>query len=254
MAIHRNRKKQQYINIPADILRNPNLSLRDRGLLITALSLPENWEFSVAGLQKILPQDGKHVITGTINHLEQLGYLYRKQGKEEKGKFAHNEWDVYEEPCKMGPLSENPSTDNLIADKPSAENQPQSNINISIMNISNKNQSTDDQETAYQGYKDKLEYSFVAEKVQKIILDTVCAELFEREERNQVTKKQLLDICRKIEDYDKPINNLQAFTKKILDNYFSKKIVSYKSKVDEYNTFMKNDYDFDELEKMLLRN
>ena len=218
------------------------------------LSLPENWEFSIAGLQKILPKDGKHVITGALNNLEQLGYLTRKQGKAEKGKFAHNEWDVYEQPCKMLPLSENPSTDNPTADKPPAENQPQSNINISIMNISNKNQSTDDREIVYQGYIDQWGYNLAAEKVQKIILDTVCTELFEREERNQVTKKQLLDICRKIEDYDKPINNLQAFTKKILDNYFSKKIVSYKSKVDEYNTFMKNDYDFDELEKMLLRN
>ena len=121
-------------------------------------------------------------------------------------------------------------------------------------NTFNMNQSRADDEIVCQEYKEKWGYHIVAEKVQKIVLDTVCSELFERRERDQVTKKELLEICEKIEAYDKPISNLQAFAKKTLDNYFAKKIVAYKSRVDEYNSFMQNEYDYDELEEMLLRN
>lgn len=254
MAIIRNRTKQQYTNVAGSILRNPELSLRDRGLLITLLSLPEDWEFSVAGLQQILKLDGKHSIMESLKHLEQLGYLIRKQSKSENGKFSHGEWDVFEEPCKASPLSDFPQTVKPPSEKPSSGNQPQSIINISIIKESNMNQSKDDRENAYQEYKDKWEYDIVAKKVSAKVLDAVCAELMEREEKDRASKKDLLEICRNIEEYNKPISSLSAFVKSSLDNYFSRKIYVYQSKKNSFHNFMQREYDFEELEKVLLSN
>lgn len=255
MAIIRNRTKQQYTNVAGSILRNPELSLRDRGLLITLLSLPDDWEFSVAGLQQILKLDGKYSIMESLKHLEQLGYLIRKQSKSQNGKFSHGEWDVFEEPCKASPLSDFPQTVKPLSEKPSSGNQLQYNTNIStIIKQSNMNQSKDDREIAYQKYKDKWEYDIVAKKVSAKVLDAVCSELMKREERERATKKDFLEICRNIEDYDKPISNLNAFVKSSLDNYFSKKIYIYQPKKNAFHNFVQRDYDFEELEKVLLSN
>ena len=254
MAIIRNRTKQQYTNVAASILRNPELSLRDRGLLITLLSLPEDWEFSVAGLQRILKLDGRHSIMESLKHLEQLGYLIRKQAKTDNGKFSHGEWDVFEEPCKILPLSDFPQTGKPSSEKPSSGNQPQYNTIISITKESNMNQSKDDRESTYQKYKDQWEYNIVAKSISAKVLDAVCAELMKRVEKDRITKKDLLEICRCIEDYDKPISNLSAFIKSSLDNYFSKKIYVYQPKKNTFHNFMQRDYDFEELEKVLLSN
>ena len=254
MAIIRNRTKRQYTNVAGSILRNPELSLRDRGLLITLFSLPEDWEFSVAGLQQILKLDGKHSIMESLKHLEQLGYIIRKQSKSENGKFSHGEWDVFEEPCKASPLSDFPQTVKPQTVKPSSGNQPQYNTNISITKESNTNQSKGDREIACQKYKDKWEYDIVAKKVSAKVLDAVCSELMKREERERATKKDLLEICRNIEDYNKPISNLSAFVKSSLDNYFSRKIYVYQPKKNAFHNFMQRDYDFEELEKVLLSN
>lgn len=100
MAIYRNRTQQQYTNIANSIFRNKDLSLRDRGLLTTLLSLPDNWKFSVMGLIEILKKDGKHTISAGLASLEEKGYLVRRQLKSEDGKFKGYEWEIFEEPQK----------------------------------------------------------------------------------------------------------------------------------------------------------
>lgn len=120
MAIIRNSSKDKYTVIDNNILKNKHLSLKARGLLVTLLSLPDNWEFSENGLEKIF-NDGITSIRTALKQLEEQGYLKRKQLKDDKGKFTGNEWIVIE-----NPLLENPITDN-----PVSENHTQLNTNIS---------------------------------------------------------------------------------------------------------------------------
>lgn len=61
-----------------DFLRDLSLDLKERGLLITILSLNENFNFSAENLAKILP-DGKNSINSTLNGLESNGYLKRQR-------------------------------------------------------------------------------------------------------------------------------------------------------------------------------
>ena len=77
---------QQFTIIPHNILTDKRLSMKTRGLLVTMLGLPPEWDYSVMGLTKILP-DGKKAIGNAIKELEEFGYLVREQERSEGGKF-----------------------------------------------------------------------------------------------------------------------------------------------------------------------
>ena len=69
MAVLINRTQKNFTMISNSILRDKDLSLKDRGLLCTICSLPDKWEFSIAGLSAIIP-DGKDAVrTMSRNHL-----------------------------------------------------------------------------------------------------------------------------------------------------------------------------------------
>lgn len=111
------------MNVYKDILKNHSLSLRDRGMVVTLLSLPDNWEFAISGLSKIIP-DGKSSIRASLTHLEGLGYISRTQC----GKFGKNAIEIHKTP--IAPLSdfrktEKSTADNPVVGKPSSEKHAQ---------------------------------------------------------------------------------------------------------------------------------
>ncbi|WP_295219443.1 DUF6017 domain-containing protein [Ruminococcus sp.] len=59
-------------------VRDEKLGATARGVLITMISMPENWKFSIKGLSAILP-DGERKIGTALKELEKLGYLIRKR-------------------------------------------------------------------------------------------------------------------------------------------------------------------------------
>jgi hypothetical protein len=128
MAKLRNKTQGNFTIVNNDILRNTDLGIKERGLLITLLSLPDNWSFSVLGLTKILP-DGKDAINATLKKLEQIGYVRRIQAKNESGRFAGYDWEVAEKP-----FAENPSTEIPSTEIPFTDNPQQSNTNLSRTN------------------------------------------------------------------------------------------------------------------------
>lgn len=146
MAIYRRKNKQQYTNIDAGVFRDQELSLKARGILVTLLSFPDNWVFSVAGLKTIFKKDGEHSIRTGIEELERSGYLVRRQKHNPNGTFAGYEWDVYEVPQKKSvpfddfPQTDNPQTGNQSMENPSTEKRRQSNIKESNTNLLSMNQ------------------------------------------------------------------------------------------------------------------
>lgn len=107
-------------------LRDRRMKLKTKGLLSLMLSLPEDWDYSVAGLVALV-KDGKDSVQGAIRELEELGYLKRTQEINELGQFAGYKYDVYEVPLEEKPSEVKPSEENLLTGKPS-----QLNTNISI--------------------------------------------------------------------------------------------------------------------------
>ena len=115
--IQKTRPPENFTPIRNEVLRDERLNLTDRGLLVTLMSLPENWDFSIEGMTKILP-DGKSRIKSSLNRLEEFGYIEIAQERNEAGKFAKNRLvikDQSESPPNT-PSAENRSTDEWLAE------------------------------------------------------------------------------------------------------------------------------------------
>ncbi len=89
--------KTQGVTIVNNHVIRGGLSLKERGILITLLSLPDGWRLSIKGLAYIMA-DGKHTIGQALKRLEEKGYLVRKQARNAAGKMTENIWQVYDTP------------------------------------------------------------------------------------------------------------------------------------------------------------
>lgn len=83
--------------MPNTYLHDQSVSLNARGIMATMFSLPEDWDFSAAGLIKILP-DGARVVKGALKELEEHGYLIREQVKDSKGRFGKMNYILVPDP------------------------------------------------------------------------------------------------------------------------------------------------------------
>ena len=127
MAILRKKNKQRYTTFLHDITLDENLSLKDFGLLIKLLSLPDDWEFSEKGLEKIFKKDGQASIRTALKNLEQYGYLQRIRTRDEKGRVSNVEWHIYEESQGID-FRKKPHLENPSLDTPSWVNHKEYNI------------------------------------------------------------------------------------------------------------------------------
>ena len=118
MAVLKNRTQKNFTIISNSILRDKELSMKDRGVLCTICSLPDGWEFSIAGLSAIVP-DGTDSIRGSILKLEKLGYLVRTKTRTSNGKFA-SEIEVFPEKASVAdPPSRKTRHGKSVTDNPS---------------------------------------------------------------------------------------------------------------------------------------
>ena len=124
--IQKTRPPENFTPISNEVFRDERLNLTDRGLLMTLMSLPANWDFSVEGMSKILP-DGKSRIKSSVRRLEEFGYIEIIQERNDAGKFAKNRL-VVKNSANL-PSTESPSADNRSTDERSAENHTQYNSN-----------------------------------------------------------------------------------------------------------------------------
>ncbi len=153
MAVFRVHKNENYTVLSNYHFRERGMSLKAKGLLSLMLSLPENWDFSAAGLVT-LSKDGKDSVNAALKELEKFGYLRRTQAYEASGKFSGYNYEIFEKPSdailaaveETSPKNEKPTTDKPFAENPSTvkpitENPQQLNtkeLNTKILNTKNK--------------------------------------------------------------------------------------------------------------------
>lgn len=137
MAVFRIEKNRDYTVMSNHHLRNINLSLKAKGLLSLMLSLPEDWDYTTAGLAKIC-KDGTDSICSAIKELEQAGHIIRKRIRNQRGQLTTIEYTILEQPIADCPIQEKPKQENPVLDKPILENPPQLNTNQSNIQESNK--------------------------------------------------------------------------------------------------------------------
>lgn len=101
MTLMRTFKNKNYTVMSNTHLRDKNLSLKAKGLLSVMLSLPDNWNYSIAGLVAIC-KENETAIKSALNELKENGYLIvnkLKPSKETKGKIGY-EYLIFETPDK----------------------------------------------------------------------------------------------------------------------------------------------------------
>ena len=130
MAVFRVEKTKDFTIMSNYHLRDKNLSLKAKGLLSQMLSLPEEWDYTLAGLAHI-NKESKDAIRTTILELEKAGYITRHQTTTEGGRFGSNEYVIRERPLPREPLTENPTTVDPQTAAPLTENPTQLNTNPS---------------------------------------------------------------------------------------------------------------------------
>ena len=151
MAVFRVERNTGYTVMSNHHLRNKELSLKAKGLLSQMLSLPEDWDYTLAGLSYI-NRESIDAIRTAVWELEKAGYITRRQGRDEKGKMTAIEYTIYEQPQPPAldcPVLENPTADkpileNPTPDNPTSENPTQLNKDIQKTNLSKKEKSNTD--------------------------------------------------------------------------------------------------------------
>lgn len=166
MSVLRKEKKGNFTVIDNAIFKDKDLSMKSIGLLCLMLALPDNWNYSIAGLVSIV-SDGESAVRSSLKELEEAGYFRREQVRED-GKIVKTEYVISEYKNFEKPLVENP-----VVDNPVVENPPQVNTNISNTKSSNK-------KDIYIGLPENLKET-----------------LYEFEEMRKSIKKPMTDVARK---------------------------------------------------------
>ena len=130
-------------------LREKEMSLKAKGLLSLMLSLPDSWDYSIAGLVAIC-KENETAVKSTLNELKEFGYLIVKKkmpNETESGRFEY-EYNIYEQPQGKQPREtqdiEKQGIENLPLEIQAVENQGQlSTKEVSTNELSTKEESTE---------------------------------------------------------------------------------------------------------------
>lgn len=215
--------QRSFTTVSNEFLRDQELSLVERGLLITLLSLPDGWNMSGRGLAAILP-DGRDKVFNTLKKLETKGYLKRENIRE-NGHFVDVEYQFCDSPVFK---EENEKKEKeKDAKKASAKKKKQKEGQLEnakkaqeLLSEENIKENKAEFEEAFNSLKGESLKEYIAENVfekkrikkETGISDTdfneivdVFSKIIEREEkkRSELSKASILDIlflCEKIQD------------------------------------------------------
>lgn len=105
----------RYGIVPNDLLNNPEISFKAKGLFAYIQSKPDNWNFSAKNIATQTKESIDGVRTGLVE-LEKHGYLVRTKYNKENG-LLDIEYTLYSDP-----VTEKPTTDKPLTENPTTEN------------------------------------------------------------------------------------------------------------------------------------
>ena len=92
-----------------------------KGSLVADVISADDWDYTLSGLSYI-NRESKDAIRSAVNELETAGYIRRRQTTDASGKFAANEYTIFERPIEGEPMLDKPLSENPITVNPSAVN------------------------------------------------------------------------------------------------------------------------------------
>ena len=133
MAQFKIRCEKNFTTIHNSIFKDKTISLKAKGLLAFMMSVPPDWDYSLAGLAAC-NKDGLVSVRSALQELEDNFYVKLTKVRNEKGQIVDMQYDVSDEPVfgnriEEKPFLENPKADNPKTEKPLSENRTQLNTN-----------------------------------------------------------------------------------------------------------------------------
>ena len=137
MAVFRVERNTGYTVMSNHHLRNKELTLKAKGLLSQMLSLPEDWDYTLAGLSHI-NREKIDAIREAVRELERAGYIVRSRERDAKGRLRGADYVIYEQP-QLPPKP----------DFPTLENPTQLNKDIQKTDLPKKEKSNTDTQSTH---------------------------------------------------------------------------------------------------------
>ena len=130
MSVFKIEKTKNYTVMSNYHLRDRDLSYKAKGLLSFMLSLPEDWDYSLAGLCAI-SKESRDGIRSILKELQEHHYVEIEKVRGDKGYFEYN-YLIYEVPhfIEVETQLTNPDMENPHLDNPNVETTTQINTNI----------------------------------------------------------------------------------------------------------------------------
>lgn len=212
--------KRDFTVVHNTFIEDKRLGFVEKGLLLTLMSLPDDWNYSIAGLAALTP-DGTYKVSAALKKLQKLGYFWREKLTDEKGRVVdwvyhfsdeiHEEWLSDSEDDKSVP----PQSGNSHVDESDVGNCTQSNTNIS-------NTKYIDYDQTEKEIKDNIDYEKLCEVYSESIVQPVVNVLTETaastkstmriNKKTKLTRKEIQEIVNKIR-YSHICAVLDAFKK-----------------------------------------
>ena len=131
MAVFHVERNTGYTVMSNHHLRNKELTLKAKGLLSQMLSLPEDWDYTLAGLSYI-NREKIDAIREAVRELERTGYIQRSRERDKKGRLRGADYIIYEQPPNLDlPTLENPMQLNKDIQKTDLPKKEKSNTDLS---------------------------------------------------------------------------------------------------------------------------
>lgn len=116
--------EKDFTVIPNEIIRNKEMSMNSKMLLITMLSLPPDWDFSINGLKSIV-KEGRDTVRNALQEIEKYGYLTRVRIRNNNGTLIGYQYTVYQYPVEKSQRTyrnkaNEPKTENPTSVKPTS--------------------------------------------------------------------------------------------------------------------------------------
>jgi DNA-binding MarR family transcriptional regulator len=100
--IRREKQGGNFVVSDKGYVEDERLSWQAKGIMIYALSKPNNWNLFIKDLIN-QATNGEHAVGQALKELEKFGYLYRRRNRGASGKYNNYETFVYESP-KLNPF------------------------------------------------------------------------------------------------------------------------------------------------------
>ena len=168
--IFRVNKTSDYVVMSNRHFRETNMSLKAKGLLSEMLSLPDDWDYSIAGLAAINKESITSIKTA-LAELQEFGYLKIEKMYPDKSSSGRIEYvyNVYEYPQSQ--VVDNQPIEKQGVEKQGVENQPLENLTVeNRMQYNNKKQNINNKNINKQNIKDRVEEF-------KLLFNAICVSL-----------------------------------------------------------------------------